>query len=196
MTRLIAATFALAATATILSGCAPKVSYGDPQAVETVNVDFGSTDLQMIAERMVKSLLESPVIGTRRPVLYVANVKNKTDEHIDTKNITDKIRTALLRSGRVRFTAATEQNDELLRQLEYQVDSGLVRPDTQKRFGQQVGADYFLFGELTNIRKTRGRVTDQYMKFTLNLVDIESGLIEWADEREIRKGEKRPLFGG
>ena len=62
--------------------------------------------------------------------------------------------------------------------------------------GRQVGADYFLFGEITSIKKAAGRVQDVYYKFTLNLVNIESGLIEWAEEKEIRKQAKKPLIGG
>ena len=181
------------------AGCAsaPQVSYGNPEQVETVTSDFGSTDLQMIAEKMVNSLLASPVLtaGTR-PVFYVHKVRNMTDEHIDTKSVTDKIRVTLLKSGRVRFTAVNEVNDEILKQLEYQTKSGVVDLATAKSAGHQVGADYFLFGEITSIRKSAGRVQDVYFKFTLNLVNIKTGLIEWADEKEIRKEAKKPLMGG
>jgi len=181
-----------------MAGCASssRVTYGDPEQVETVTTEFGSTDLQMIADKMVNSLLSIPALTSgQRPVLYVHRVKNRTDEHLDTKSVTDKIRTALLNSGQVRFTAIDEVNDELIRQLEYQANSGYVDPRTSSSIGRQVGADYFLFGEITSIRKSAGRVEDVYFKFTLNLVDIESGLIEWADEKEIRKQAKRPLMG-
>lgn len=185
------------ATCLTLAGCGgPMVSYGDPGAVETLTIGFGSTDLQMIAETMTNSLLAAGVLAEgQRPVMYVALIKNRTDEHIDTKNITDKIRTALLRSGKVRFTAAMEVNNELVRQLEFQTRSGMVRTDTAVQFGRQIGADYFLYGEITSIRKRAGRVEDVYFKFTMNLIDIETALIEWADEREIRKGEKRRQIG-
>ena len=33
------------------------------------------------------------------------------------------------------------------------------------------------------------------IELTLNLVDIETGIIEWSDEKEIRKQAERPLFG-
>lgn len=182
----------------VLSGCAsaPSVSYGSPEQVETVTEEFGSTDLQIIAEKMVNSLLATPVLSSgQRPVLYVHRVKNKTDEHIDTKSITDKIRVTLLKSGRVRFTAVNEVNDEMIKQLEYQTSSGMVDPTTAKTMGHQIGADYFLFGEITSIKKAAGRVKDVYFKFTLNLVNIQTGLIEWADEKEIRKQAKKPLLG-
>jgi PBP1b-binding outer membrane lipoprotein LpoB len=34
-----------------------------------------------------------------------------------------------------------------------------------------------------------------YYKFTLNLVDVETGIIEWSDEKEIRKQANRAIFG-
>ena len=179
-------------------GCAssPQVSYGNADQVETVTEDFGSTDLQMVAEKMVNSLLSSPVISSgKAPVFYVQHVKNKTDEHIDTKSVTDKIKVTLLKSGKVKFSATGEVKDELLQELEFQASSGMVNPNTAKSIGNLVGADYFLYGELASIRKAAGRVKDVYYKFTLNLVNIQTGLLEWADEKEIRKQAKKPLLG-
>lgn len=70
-------------SALVLSGCANKavVSYGDAQAVETTDINFGSTDLQKVASQMTDSLLSSPVVGTmtanKRPVVFVERIKNK-----------------------------------------------------------------------------------------------------------------------
>ena len=65
-----------------------SVKYGDPGAVETITPEYGSTDLQTIAARMVDSLLVHPVLKDR-PVIYVSRIRNKTSEHIDTEAITD-----------------------------------------------------------------------------------------------------------
>jgi uncharacterized protein (TIGR02722 family) len=192
------ATFILTLTALLSWGCSAQrqVSYQDPTKVETLTESFGSTDLQGISERMVSSLVRLPQIAEgSRPVVQVSTVKNKTTEHIDTKSITDKIRTALVKTGMVRFTATSDASDELIGTLDYQQGSGLVSPSTRKKIGKQVGADYLLYGEIDSIVKRSGRTSDVYYKFTLNLVDIESGLIEWSDEKEIRKEANRPLFG-
>ncbi|MDW1918099.1 penicillin-binding protein activator LpoB, partial [Vibrio sp. Vb0349] len=34
-----------------------------------------------------------------------------------------------------------------------------------------------------------------YYKMTMRLMDLETGLIEWADETEIRKEQSKSLFG-
>ena len=117
--RLIGA-FALCATVG-LSGCAETTRYGDARGVETVTNQFGSTDLQMIAESMTRSMLNAPVVaGGNLPIVTVQEVKNKTSEYIDTRTITDSIRVELQKSGRVRFAvdaAAMEQQiEELKRQ--------------------------------------------------------------------------------
>lgn len=179
----------LVVLAVSLGACGSNVQYGDATAVETLTVDFGSTDLQMIAEKMVQSLLSSPVIHEgQRPVLQVATVKNRTNEHIDTKAVTDKIRTTLINSGKVQFTAA-EIRPEILEELEYQRGSGYVDPETRKAVGKQVGADFLLSGDIASIAKEKDDTRDIYYKVTLNLVDLETGLIVWADEKEIRKRE-------
>jgi len=175
--------------------CSKRVEYGDPTATETLTIDFGSTDLQMIGEKMVGSLLASQVVQQgHRPVILVSRVRNKTDEHIDTKAITDKIRTALVNSGAVRFVA-DDVREEVIQELRYQTDSGHVAPETRKRIGKLVGAGYLLMGEITSIRKKAGRQTDLYFKITLNLVELETGLIRWAEEKEIRKGQKKAVIG-
>jgi uncharacterized protein (TIGR02722 family) len=177
---------------------APKAAYLDPGSQEALTADFGSTDLQLIAEKMVASLMESdrlksdPTEPDKPPVVAIAWLKNKTSEHIDTKSIMDKIRTTLIKTGRVRFSAMDMQGD-IVGQVQFQDIA--ANTETQKHYGKQVGAKYILGGDITSIVKQSGRVKDVYYKITLNLVDIESGLIDWAEEKEIRKDSVRPLFG-
>ena len=190
----------LSLTLVIASGCANKsvVRYGDATAVETTDINFGSTDLQKVAAQMTDSLLLSPVVGTltqnTRPVIFIERLKNKTSEHIDTESITDSISTKLLRSGKFRFVdmgrveAAREQ-------LKFQHDGGMVDPSKALQFGRQVGAQYMLYGNLSSIVKSNQDKSDVYYKFTLRLMDLESGLVDWADETEIRKTKTKASVG-
>ena len=190
----------LGLTLVIASGCANKsvVRYGDATAVETTDINFGSTDLQKVAAQMTDSLLLSPVVGTltqnTRPVILIERLKNKTSEHIDTESITDSISTKLLRSGKFRFVymgrveAAREQ-------LKFQHDGGMVDPSKALQFGRQVGAQYMLYGNLSSIVKNNQDKSDVYYKFTLRLMDLESGLVDWADETEIRKTKTKASVG-
>lgn len=183
-----------------LSGCASTghVNYGDAQSVETLTKDFGSTDLQMIADKMVDDMLTFPVVvqltQNRRPVMFVDRIRNKTQEHIDTESITDTIQNKLINSGKFRFVDMTAAN-AMAEQLNYQKQSGLVNQATSVKAGGHVGAEYMLNGNLSSIVKNAGGKSDVYYKFTLKLQNIQTGIVEWTSEKEIRKSSKRSAFG-
>ena len=182
-----------------MSGCT-SVQYGDATAVETVNTDFGSTDLQMIAEKMVDDMLASGAVaqisaGGKRPILFVDKIKNKTTEHVDTESVTDTISTKLLNSGKFRFVDMTAV-DSVMKQMDYQKNSGLVDEAKSVQMGRQLGAQYMLYGNFSSIVKTAGNTKDVYYKFTMKLTDIESGLVEFQSEKEIRKTKKKSFMGG
>ncbi|KLV04764.1 membrane protein [Photobacterium aquae] len=190
---------ALMGVVALLGGCAQKVSYGDAQEVETTTIEFGSTDLQKIAEEMTDSMLSSGSVAyitgnNKRPIIMVDSIKNKTSEHIDTESITDSVSTRLLNSGKFRFVDMTRV-ESVRKQLNFQNNDELVNKSTAIQFGKMVGAEYMLYGNLSSIVKNAGSDKDVYYKMTMRLMDLETGLIEWADETEIRKQESKSLLG-
>ena len=189
---------ALLGLAVLLGGCSNKVSYGDAQAVETTTVDFGSTDLQKIAGEMTESMLSSGAVAQitqgNRPIVFVESIKNKTSEHIDTESVTDSISTKLLNSGKFRFVDM-DRVEAVRSQLNFQNNDELVNQNTAIQFGKMVGAQYMLYGNLSIIVKNASSDKDVYYKMTMRLMDLETGLIEWADETEIRKQQEKSLLG-
>ncbi len=192
-------------------GACSSVQYKDPSAPETLTIDFGSTDLQTLAGHMVESLNTSPSLnyinktGTgddKRIVLYIDNVNNKTSEHIDTGGITDAMKKPLL--GKFRIVAAKQGQESIGDQVRFQQGEGRVDPAQAKAFGHQVGADVVLYGNLRSIEKSRGRTLesggmkreDVWYQFNLEAVNIETGEVIWAEQKEIRKYEKTGIFGG
>ena len=175
-----------------LAGCAKETTrYGDSRGVETVTNQFGSTDLQLMAESMARSMNQAPIIASANlPIVTVQEVKNKTSEYIDTRAITDSIRSELQKGGRVRFAVdapgMTQQTDEIKRQQsEYYAREAAVEK------GQMVGAQYRMEGNITSIVKEVKNTKDVYYKFNLQLWNIRNGLLEWSDEKEIRKTTTR-----
>jgi len=181
---------AIALSIAVLAACSgPQVRYGDAKAVETVNANYGSTDLQIIAEAMTRSLLQSKAIAGSKdaPIVTLADVKNKTSEYIDTRVITDKIRTQLMKSGQVRFAVSVSEMQNQTEELKRQNQSGLYKNSTIAKTGNMQGAQYRIEGSIASIVKNTKDVKDVYYVFNLNLINNESGLLEWADEKEIRK---------
>ena len=189
--RSVALGAALAAAA-LAAGCAKETTrYGDARSVETVTNQFGSTDLQLMAESMARSMNQAPVIASANlPVVTVQEVRNKTSEYIDTRAITDSIRSELQKGGKVRFAVDAvgmgQQTDEIKRQ-----QSEFYNKEQAAEKGQMVGAQYRLEGNIVSIVKQVKDTKDVYYKLNLQLWNIRNGLLEWSDEKEIRKTTTR-----
>jgi uncharacterized protein (TIGR02722 family) len=189
---IFAAALALACVPAACSSKEPNVTYGDAAAVETVTAAWGSTDLQSSAERLTQSLLDSRWIyqASAPPKIRLREVNNQTDEHIDTKAVTDKIRIRLLQSGRVRFLADTANLDQVF--AERDLTESLTRRGDNKLLAD---TDYIVTGNVRSIRKVTKNAADLYYLVTLELVDPQSGEVVWADENEIRKTSANPKIG-
>ncbi|UCP08026.1 penicillin-binding protein activator LpoB [Pseudomonas sp. MM213] len=185
----------IAAIALLASGCASNhpptlgsknTSYGDTKAVETITNEFSSTDLQIIAESMTRSLAQSGILRGR-PVVQVYDVKNKTSEYIDTREITTTIKTQLMKSGTARFSSDNTDMQSQVDQIQLQNQSGLYKKATVSKIGNMIAAKYRLEGSISSIVKRSSEYKDVFYKFSLQLINVESGLAEWMDEKEIRK---------
>lgn len=170
-----------------------NVSYGDTKAVETVTTDLGSTDIQMTAEKMTQSLIQHPVVQDairKRKLLMASPVANKTSEYFDTQMITDTILTQLQKNG-VRYTIEGAGMQNQVDELRRQNQSGLYNKSKTAKMGKMEGAVYRLDGSVASIVKKNASLKDVYYKINMRLIDIESGVVEWSDEKEIRKSAKR-----
>ena len=195
-----------------LASCS-SVEYGDPGAVETLTIDFGSTDLQKLAGEMAESMIMAPALNyldqshkgdDKRILVYMGGVENSTHEHIDTEGITDSIQVKILNSGKFRLVAGAQGQDEIGDQVRFQQGSGRVNPETARAFGKQLGADVVVYGTLRSIAKNKGRSIesggiekdDVYYQFVLSLTNIDTGEVMWMEEKEIRKQGRSGWFGG
>jgi uncharacterized protein (TIGR02722 family) len=162
-------------------------TYEDPATIEMLSDQFNENDLQLIAKKMVSSLLVAPGITQLegRPTLVIRTFKNSTSEHIDMKSLADKLQVALLKAGRFSFQDVSTRKD-VAAEYAYQ-RSGAVDPAKAQGPGQQVAADYVLTGEISSIVQQVGADKTVYYKMTSKLTNVKSGLVEWSDEKELRK---------
>jgi penicillin-binding protein activator len=169
-------------------------TYEDPNTIEMLSDRFNENDLQLIAKKMVMSLANSPRFAQPRPdlplpVVLVGRLKNRTSEHIDMVSLGDKIQTGLAQTGRFALLDKAARED-LAEEYEYQ-QSGYVDPGAAKGPGQQASADYLMTGELSSIVQQVGNDKLVYYKMTVKLNNVRTGIVEWTDEKEIRKKFER-----
>jgi hypothetical protein len=185
----------------LTAGCGVMTREIDPNEKVIYDEGYHFSDKKAIVGYMTKSLLSKhPLVrSTDRPVLIVYGIANRTSEHISTSAITDDLRQALLESGRVRFVNET-QRENIEREGSYQY-GGSVSAETRIAKARQVGATFMLTGTLRSMEKKEPRQmrltkrTLMYYSLNLELTDIESGLIEWADSTEVIRESTKPFIG-
>lgn len=165
-----------------------KVNYGDPNAVETVNTDFGSTDLNMVAQQMSNALIASGRINQCK-TYTVSKVRNKTDQYIDTENITQGIVNKLSNSAIVKsqYVVSPDEMQNQVDELNRQNQSGLYDTTSNASLGKMKGAECRLDGYVANISKDNGDIKDVFYIINLKLIDVEAGTGLWSNEKQIRK---------
>ncbi|HNT34783.1 MAG TPA: hypothetical protein PKH07_07280 [bacterium] len=185
-----------------LAGCAsaPRVtevsSMPDPE-VNRLDGTWGSEDVHLVVEKMVSSMISDEPIASRTdvPLVFFLGVKNMTSDHeIQPVEIEDAISVAAHKSRKVKFSAVKDISDEMVDQLGFQ-KSALTDPETARQYGKMKGWQYTLYGQVTSIVKRDPKIREKRYRMTLKLADIETGVIEWLDEKEIRLREKRSSVG-
>jgi uncharacterized protein (TIGR02722 family) len=188
------------AVALLANGCGgekafTKGSYDDPTRVQLLDDKFNEADMQQMADSVIKAMVACPYVANAQkpPVVIVDKVQNRTEEHIDMVSMTDMVRTALIKTGKVRFIDKQARGtlDE-----EYQYNaSGAVSGPTAKKKGSQIGADYILNGEVaTNVQQV-GDDKFIYYKITVNMTNIETSTIDCVQDYQLRKQFKRQSVG-
>ncbi|MFZ9035447.1 MAG: penicillin-binding protein activator LpoB [Francisellaceae bacterium] len=188
-------------SAVLVTGCAStgSVNYVDPQGVDTTSIGFGSTDLQTTTQKMVGGMLSSPAIARitadgKQPVVFFSTIRNETSEHINTGMLANTVSTEIINSGKFQFTDMS-QVKQMKEQMDYQSESGMVDQATATKMGQQIGAQYMLYGSIADMQAMNADQQSLFFLITLKMIDLKTGIIVWQDQKQIRKVQKRSGFG-
>lgn len=185
----------------LVVGCTVATREVAPDEKVIYDEGYHFSDKKAIVNAMAESLLGKYPLDREpnRPVLIVYGVANRTSEHISTSAITDDIRQKLLESGKVRFVNRV-QRENIEREGGYQY-GGNVSADSRIALGRQVGAKYMLTGTLRSMEKKQPsqvrlkKRTLMYYSLNMELTDLQSGLIEWADSVEVIRESSKPFIG-
>jgi penicillin-binding protein activator len=181
-----------------LSACAPTIKYEIKDEETVTGSDWSAKDLKDVSDYMANSVkqaafITSPQYAGEKPRWMLArDMKNETDEHVNTRTIMEKIRTRLINGGIANFID-DQAVEDILNQMKLQ-QSGLFDTKTVAQVGKLVGARLILRGAISSIRKKTDRKDIIYYNITLQLVNIQTGEIIWTDEKEIQRLTSKSMF--
>ncbi len=182
----------------LAAGCGPTVRHEIKDEETIIGSDWSAKDLKDVSDYMAASIrkssfIASPQYASEKPRWMLArDMKNQTDEHVNTRIIMEKIRTRLINEGAAGFID-DQAVEDILNQMKLQ-QSGLFDNKTVAQVGRLVGAKLILRGTISSIRKKTDRKDIIFYNITLQLVTIQTGEIVWTDEKEIQRLTSKSLF--
>ena len=183
--------FLLSGIIIFFGSCARTVTRLAPTEAVDLSGRWNDTDSRQVADKMIANLLASQNFKDysknlgKKPAVIVGLVLNKTSEHIDAENYVKKLELAVFNSGIAELVESDKFRDKLREERAQQQD--FAKPSTIAKWGEEVGANLMLFGEMTS-------ETDVYNKkrvvnyiVTLFLTDMETNKRVWYGQEEIKK---------
>jgi len=188
------------ALAAVVTGCANKTTYVDPNSSNLVVSTEGINiqDFAQAAETMSQSLIANNIstgqLKSGAPgepaLIAISRIQNNTGQQLDTDQLVKKIRIDLLRTGKV-YTSST---------IAYGGAEDPLAADLQKAdqlLGQKAAGrlpDYTLSGKIIEDRTSAGRTKQTSYIFQLSL-SSRAGIAVWEDEKIVTKQGKRNSVG-
>ena len=157
------------------------------------------------AEKLKKAQASGEKISARekrtaqRPLLMLSEIENRTDEHIETQLLTERLRDLLFNSGKVRFTTYAAGRGQHIDQATAQARDLAYDPNVNQRSAMKKGRvkayDLSLSGTIIKQRAAAGREREISYLFTLTLTDNDTGEGVWAKTYELKRQHTRSAFG-
>lgn len=157
---------------------------------------WNDTDSRMVAEEMVNTITSANWINEfarenmgKKPIVIVGLVYNKTSEHIDANTFIKDVEKSFIQSGKVRLVQAGEKREALRQERAQQQD--FASPETMKKWGKELGADFILQGDISSIVDAFKKEQVTYYQTSLELTSIETSEVVWIGDKKIKKYIKK-----
>lgn len=175
----------------LMTSCSRTVTRVSPDQQIDLSGRWNDTDSKLVAEEMIKDVLNRPWISDfrnandDRPVVIVGNIANKSSEHIESETFIKDVEREFINSGLVRVVQNSVFREKLREERAQQGDFASV--ETQAKWGKELGADFMMFGVITSVTDSYKKEKVVNYKVNLELASIESSEKVWIGDKEIKK---------
>lgn len=174
-----------------IGACNRQVTRINPDEQVDLSGRWNDTDSKLVAEEMIKDVTGRPwhndfrIAENRKPVVIVGYVQNKSTEHIEAETFIKDIEREFINSGFVRVVSNSQFREKLREERAEQGE--FASPETQAKWGKELGADFMMFGVITAVTDSYKKEKVVNYKVNLELVDIETNEKVWLGDKEIKK---------
>jgi uncharacterized protein (TIGR02722 family) len=189
---------ATVSAALILAGCSTEVKRIDVNQVRDISGTWNDTDSRLVSEEMIRDSLSSGWIDRyslslrKTPVVIIGNIRNLSQEHINTNTFVNDLERAFVNSGRVDVVASRSERGDI---REERADMDLNAAEaTRKEMGKEAGADYMLMGTINTIIDASDSEQIRFYQVDLTLVSLADNRIVWTGQKKLKKDIKNAKF--
>lgn len=186
----IATVVVLMATCTV--GCTNRtVTRISPDQQTDLSGRWNDTDSRMVANTMIGQCLSHNWLNEfnqkngRKPVVIVGMVTNKTTEQIEPEVFIKDLEREYINSGTVRVVTNAQFREKMRQERADQQE--FASPETAKKWGRELGADFMLFGTMNSISDQYKNKKTMFYQINLELANLETNELVWIGEKEIKK---------
>ena len=191
--KIIKTSFSLVLLIILVISCKPhSVTRVNPDQQIDLSGRWNDTDSKLVAQEMIKDCLGRPWISNfsnprsgKKPTVILGIIANKSSEHIDAETFVTDMEREFINGGEVRVVQSSSFREKLRQERADQQE--FASPDTQKKWGRELGADFMLFGTINSIVDTYNKRQVTYYQVDLNLTDLETNEIVWLGTKKIKK---------
>ena len=188
---MVKSAFALSVIVAVALACTRTVTRVDADKQIDLSGRWNDTDSRLVAEEMTKDMLNRPwrtdfeKVKGKKPVFIVGVITNKSHEHIEAETFIKNIERECVNTGLVRVVQNSELRERM--RIERADQQQFSSPETTKKWGREMGADYMLFGTINSIVDTYNKKQVTYYQINLELADMETNELVWIGEKKIKK---------
>jgi uncharacterized protein (TIGR02722 family) len=174
-----------------IGSCSRSIKRIDPGTQTDLSGRWNDTDSRLTAEALIEQMFgKSWAIAfeqthKKKPVIVVGLVNNKSHEHINTETFIKDLEKAVINNGSIRLVQAGEKREELRRERAGQQE--FASPETTKKWGRELGADFMLQGTVNSIVDSYRKEQTVMYQVDLELSNIETTEIVWMGDKKIKK---------
>ena len=171
--------------------CNRSVTRVSPDQQIDLSGRWNDTDSKLVAEEMIRDVLNRPWRSdffnakNKKPVVIVGMISNKTSEHIESETFIKDVEREFINSGMVRVVQNSVFREKLREERAEQGE--FASPETQAKWGKELGADFMMFGVITSITDSYKKEKVVNYKVNLELANVETNEKVWIGDKEIKK---------
>lgn len=176
----------------VAAGCSNRtVTRVSPDQQIDLSGRWNDTDSKLVAEEMTRDVLNRPWreefsrTFNKRPVVIVGIIANKSHEHIESETFIKDVEREFINSGMVRVVENAIFREKMREERADQQE--FSSPETAKKWGAELGADFMMFGTITSIVDSYNKEKVVSYKVNLELANLGSNEKVWIGDKEIKK---------